>query len=161
MPLYLIGLSILFALVCFFVGRSLLAYKSRRWPFVMGSFTDVQFEKVDDVRYPCYELRVQYRYTVDGKEYTGKCIGARCPMVSYHIPSKTLRGVLKILRPGYDPMPQCPYRVEDSVRVYFDPEDPRSAALDPGMNAFVKQNIVFGIIIVLLIVLAWVFDLGR
>jgi len=119
-----ITMGIIFALiggVMFFVfALPPLQYSnsSKSWPTVQGTVTksEVKVWRRDSNTH--YQPDIAYTYTVDGKKYTSSMITVGDPPLDNNV-TKAKRL-------------QAEYPVGKEVVVYYDPELPESAALQPG-----------------------------
>jgi hypothetical protein len=94
-------------------------WASRSWPTVRGLVTGSTVSADDSDDITLYRASVTYEYTVDGRQYVGSQI--------------------RFFDEGYsDPQPArdkaVQYPVGASVDVYYSPEDPSSAVLEPGAS---------------------------
>ena len=122
--------SILFAMIFTVVGY--LAYKyitqpmareakaSSEWPCTKGTIisSELKKEKNSDGKY-MYTASILYRYEVAGKQYSSTTVSAVDGSTS--VASKVKSKLRK-------------YPEESKVDVFFDPEFPDSAMLEPGMS---------------------------
>ncbi len=97
-----------------------IAAASRGWPAVAGR-VEVSKARANrpDNGMPGYRYVVVYRYTVDGEEWDGDMVAAGKLFYA------TRRWVEQRL---------APYPVGARVTVYYDPEDPETAVLEPGWS---------------------------
>lgn len=129
--------TLIFAAV-FFVG-GLMAYQhitkpmaeeaeaSKEWPSVEGTVTQSELNKSrDNDGNDMYSADIQYKYSVDGKEYTDGSIQTMDGSTS--MKSSVKKTVKK-------------YAVGTQVQVYYDPEFPNTAVLEPG------TSLLFGILL--------------
>lgn len=129
--------TLIFAGIFFMAG--LLAYQhltkplaeeaeaSEEWPSVEGIVTHSELNKSrDSDGKDMYSANIQYRYSVDGKEYTDGSIQTMDGSTS--MKSSVKKTVKK-------------YAVGTQVRVYYDPEFPNTAVLEPG------TSLMFGILL--------------
>lgn len=106
-------------------GRQLLrGLKSRTWPTAEGTVQDARLQthqsrdEEGDVT-TTYEALIQYRYSVSGQEYHG----SRRTFSDVRTSSRSrTEKVLERYPPG------------GSVRVYYDPADPSTSVLEPGVG---------------------------
>jgi hypothetical protein len=94
-------------------------WASRSWPTVPGLVTGSTVRADDSDDLPEYRVSVTYEYSVDGRQYVGRHIGI-------------LDEVYSDSQPARDEAAQYP--VGASVDVYYSPEDPSSAVLEPGVS---------------------------
>jgi len=94
---------------------------SRSWPSVPGTITrsEVNIWRSDSKTH--YQPDIAYAYFIDGKKYTSSKITVGDPPLDNNVtPAKRL---------------QAEYPVGKEVVVYYDPELPESAALQPGTKS--------------------------
>jgi len=121
-----ITLGIIFALVgaaiFFFFALPPLQYanSSKSWPTVQGTVTRSEIDVWSSDGRTHYEPKIAYNYIVDGKKYTSSQIKAGDPA-----PDNNVTNAKRL---------QAEYPVDSEVTVYYDPELPESAALQPGSN---------------------------
>lgn len=144
--------TLVFAVV-FFVG-GLMAYQyltkpiaeeaeaAKEWPTTPGFITLSELNKTrNNEGKDMYSASVQYDYTVDGKMYN--CSGIRTLDGSTSSKSSVKKTLKK-------------YAKGTSVMVYYDPEFPNSAVLEPGtgllLGMLLKLPLLFCIISVLMVV---------
>jgi hypothetical protein len=105
-----------FALWCWFLWLSI---QSRRWPTAPAELIAAEVETPWSSEGSTYEAAVQYRYTVDGKQY----IGNRVHLVGYGSPSR--KSAAKLVE-----QLQARAASEDGFHIYYDPrKHSRSVAL--------------------------------
>jgi hypothetical protein len=121
----LIGLLFLLSIIGFGLWLSgsniwgvWVAMRSRSWPFATGviSSSDVceSYSKNGTQYYPC----IQYRYYVNGKALDGDQIYGVHRQPGDYYPALDLANI---------------YSVGSQVNVYYDPEAPETACLEPGV----------------------------
>jgi len=121
-----IALGIIFVLVSsavfFFFALPPLQYSnsSKSWPTVQGIVTRSEIDVWSSDGRTHYEPKIAYYYIVDGKKYTSSQIKAGDP-----VPDNNVTNAKRL---------QAEYPVNSEVTVYYDPELPESAALQPGSN---------------------------
>jgi len=121
-----ITLGTIFALVgaaiFFFFALPPLQYSnsSKSWPIVQGIVTRSEIDVWSSNGRTHYEPKIAYTYIVDGKKYTSSQIEAGDPA-----PDNNVTHAKRL---------QAEYPVDSEVTVYYDPELPESAALQPGSN---------------------------
>ncbi|WP_346854458.1 DUF3592 domain-containing protein [uncultured Draconibacterium sp.] len=143
--------TLLFACVFFVAG--FLAYQhltkpiaeeaeaSKSWPQVQGviSFSELNKTRDSDGN-DMYSASVQYSYSVDGKEYSGSNI-------------RTVDGQTSVK--GSVKKTLKKYETGTSVSVYYDPEFPNTAVLEPGtgflFGMLLKLPLLFCIVSVLMV----------
>lgn len=132
--------AVLFPLVFLVIGIGVLlwtgwdvvsALRSRRWPQVDGTIvvSDLQRSKDSEGGF-MYRPEVTYRYSIDGKEYTG---------------SRTRYGdwlQLSWSKPAVKTVRR--YAVGTAVAVRYDPRDPEDSVLEPGVHGVLFGCLVFG-----------------
>jgi hypothetical protein len=116
------GISISIAGIIAFIYiayTSVLGYKSQYWPMTSGVLIATNDSK--SIRSNDYTINVEYQYTVKGIPYTGT-------RISY--PNRAVSGednfnaeIRKLVS-------------HPSLSVYYDPENPERACLEPGMDGF-------------------------
>jgi hypothetical protein len=122
------------------MGRSvLLGRKSSAWPTVGGTILQSGIETVqstddDGSTSTTYGVNLQYQFSVAGQQYQGT------RRTFTEMRTSSFRRTQKILE-GF---PQG-----GSVTVYYDPEDPSSCVLEPGVNAAIYIFLAFAAILVL------------
>ncbi len=122
-----------------------LSRRSRTWPTVHGVVTYSRVVTVPSTRYSLpYQARIGYRYKVGERSYiaTGVSLNAGAYRSRSEAEEVTTR-----------------YPVGKQVTVYYDPEDPVTAVLEPGggldLSALVGVTGVLGLLIALWIWYAW------
>ena len=119
--------------------RELLALRrgkqSELWPYTEGIITHARARQIGDIHSTQYRLSVRYEYEVDGKRYTSR---------RYAFGTRYITG----FRNAQETAAQ--YRDQGQVTVYYNPENPRHAALEPGIawDSFV----ILGVGLVLLVI---------
>jgi hypothetical protein len=125
------GRLLLLALAMFAVGIILAvwggrqvfeAYNSKNWPTTEGTITSSYVHKregspSDKNKQPTYHVKINYEYTVDGTRYTGERI---------RFTDNADRGRDKAKGLADE------YFADQTVTVYYNPEDPGIAILKPG-----------------------------
>jgi hypothetical protein len=115
-----LGLVVLLAGLWLTLKPLRIGFASRNWPDVVGKI--IESGKVsagtDDGGEPLFNARVIYRYAVGGCEYQGSMI-------------RTLPSVF-----GTEYVQQVPelYPVGSEVIVFYDPSDPQTSILEPGVS---------------------------
>lgn len=99
--------------------RKLMAKASSAWPQAPGIVTAAEKTKVAWRTQPL----VTYSYEVEGKAYSSKRIS--CSDV---VPPADTDAIL------------ARYPVQQAVAVYYNPDDPVTAVLEPGPNAYLSRN---------------------
>jgi len=123
----------------FFLGHA-----SEKWPTTKGSIelsqlgTGTKRQRVGpDRRY--YYPQIRYRYRVGMREYVSERISAN---------SVFILGARDLSDFKSDPAEAravvARYPGGSTVRVFYDPDDPRDALLEPGPTSSAQQKIVFG-----------------
>ncbi len=140
-------LPIVFMVIGFFgaiAGAGLLVtgIASRRWPHVAGEITlsraDYEVRERDGVTSTDYSPTVEYRYSVDGREYHGNEINVRGHGTS-------LSEVQAIL---------AKYPAGRAVNVYYNPARPAEALLEPGASWSTALVLLASIAFIVLAILA-------
>lgn len=105
-----------------------LGWRTTRWPRVSGELLDAR--RVAGARGTT--LRVRYRYVVGGREYVGErqAIGGAAPFAT---PEEAGEEVRRRHRPG------------SAVSVFYDPADPSSAVLEPGVGFLSYVGAILGL----------------
>ncbi|MFO7883628.1 MAG: DUF3592 domain-containing protein [Desulfobacteraceae bacterium] len=93
--------------------------KNASWPTVKGKMIHSRPVPTKVNKSTEYRLAVKYRYSVDGKTYTGDCITSSDGF------QKTRKEAYKILKK---------YPVGGEVTVYYSPSDPGYSVLKTGAN---------------------------
>lgn len=129
-----LGVGLLFALigggVGFFIGKPILdnAKASESWPSVPGKVIESELERRRNDGKTTYSAVIVYQYTVDGQQL-------ECDDVWFGQYSTSDRSEInRIVRQ---------YPVGQQVDVYYSPNDPATAVLQPGVTA--SSYLVFGI----------------
>jgi hypothetical protein len=122
----LVGALIVFGLILggFGLFRYDIGKKSADWPSTAGKITYSRSESRRVDKQTRYSPTVKYTYQAAGRRYVGSRISAS------DMHQKSLSGADKILRK---------YPTGGRVTVYYNPDDPAVAVLEPGMpkNVFV------------------------
>lgn len=117
--------------VGFYIGKPILdkAKASTNWPTVDGKVIESKLKRRKKSREKdTYEAVVIYQYEVDGESFEGDSVWAG------QYSSSSRSSMQKIV---------SQYRVGADVSVYYSPDDPYEAVLQPG--AFASSYMVFGI----------------
>lgn len=149
---------------CIVAGLSMrrteqLAHASKVWPSVRGEIlesasVDYASGATDRPRINKPIARVRYRYTVDGVTYQGDRLTVNNELASSQVGSGADANVLR----------SHWYREGDSVQVYYDPNKPSFAVLDPGVLyrngmswAFLMAFVLacFGTWLLVMVIRAW------
>ena len=122
---YIIAIGIS-AVILIYIGSDILkAQKSRSWPTASGTVQDSGMESHQsrdedgDIK-TTYGATIQYKYTVDGQEFVGD------RRTFSNVRTSSVRNTEKILER---------YPLGSSVDVFYDPDDPSSSVLEPGVGA--------------------------
>lgn len=95
--------------------------RSRNWPTVPGIVMDSQVTSYyDDEGDRMYGVAIMYRYEVDGLEFTS---------------ARRTFGEFNSSNQGRAQRIVAQYLTGSNVQVYYDPDDPSEAVLEPGTNA--------------------------
>ncbi|MEM6409451.1 MAG: DUF3592 domain-containing protein [Pseudomonadota bacterium] len=107
------------------LGQMMLSNESKSWPSVTGTIVSAGFETRGTGQTYGRTAFVQYRYTVDNKQYFGDLI-AFGPTPNFNVD-----GTVELARNRA--IKELATRIGGSdVTVYYDPEDPKIAVLLPG-----------------------------
>jgi hypothetical protein len=132
-PIAIIGVAL------FLLVHELLSLRrgkqSEFWPETEGTIIHARTRQIGDIHSTQHRLSVHYEYVVGGKRYTSR---------RYAFGTRYITG----LRAAQETAAQ--YRDEEGVKVYYNPENPRQAALEPGIawDSFV----ILGVGLVLLFI---------
>ncbi len=91
----------------------------RQWPTTEGEILETWVSERSDSENDEYVPAVRYRYTVAGQTYTGERLRAA------PVSAGTRRGAEQML---------APYFKGAVVRVYYNPQNPAEAVLEPGVT---------------------------
>jgi hypothetical protein len=95
--------------------------RSRHWPIVPGVVLDSQVNSyTDDEGTRMYGVAITYRYEVDGYEFSG---------------NRRTFGEFNSNNRGRAERIVAQYLPGSDVQVYYDPDDPTKAVLEPGTNS--------------------------
>ena len=136
-PVFMIVILLTFGLIFGGVGlyRYNLGKKSVTWPAVKGKMTHARAVPTTVNKQQEYQLSVKYRYTVDGKSYTGERVTVSD---NYQKTRSLANEVLK------------KYPVGGEVSVYYNPANPGSSVLKTGMNKNVSLPLGIAVVCFLL-----------
>jgi len=125
-PVIMVVVLLAFGLIIGGVGlhRYNLGKKSASWPAVKGKMTFARAVPTTGNTSKEYRLSVKYKYTVDGKSYTGERVTASD---NYQKTRSLAMNVLK------------KYPVGGEVSVYYSPDNPASSVLKTGANKNVSM----------------------
>ena len=84
---------------------------------------------IPSCKYNCYKPKVVYEYQVMSQKYTGE-------RITFGAMSTTRMGATKVVQ-------QYPAGMQ--VTVFYDPETPNQAVLDPGTGSGLWIGIIFGV----------------
>ena len=147
LSLFLYGL-LGFGMLLFLFGIRFVnaAAASTDWPSVEGEIEAAYVRRWGSVAHPAFTRRqrdrevryyntVTYRYTVDGVPYTSDrfALGDGSRIDDEYDTEEEARAAM-------------PYRTGERVEVFFDPEDPSSAVLDPGIGGSTYVPIGLGLL---------------
>lgn len=108
--------------------------RSKNWPTALGVVTDAQVSMhYDDEGTRMYKPEVAYRYDADGLEYNGN----KRTFGEYS--SSNRRRAEKIVGQ---------YRPGSQVQVYYNPEDPGVAVLEPGTSWVLAIFLLFPVVFI-------------
>ncbi len=122
---YIIAIGISAVILIKFGSDIFKAQKSRSWPTAPGTVLGSRMESSQsrdedgDIR-TTYGATIQYKYLVDGQEFQGD------RRTFSNVRTSSVRNTQKIL---------ARYPSGGSVDVYYDPDDPSSSVLEPGVGA--------------------------
>jgi hypothetical protein len=122
---YIIAAGISAVILIKFGSDILKAQKSRSWPTASGTVLDSGMEahqsrdEDGDIK-TTYGATIQYKYLVDGQEFQGN------RRTFSNVRTSSVRNTEKILER---------YPLGSSVDVFYDPDDPSSSVLEPGVGA--------------------------
>lgn len=136
---YIIAIAISVVLLIKFGVDIRKGYKSRNWPIAEGTVLDSSMEahqsrdEDGDIR-TTYGVTIQFKYLVDGQEFQGN------RRTFSNVRTSSARRTEKILE-RYPP--------GGSVSVYYDPDDPPSSVLEPGVGSvtYVLLIVVIGFLV--------------
>ena len=135
----LIALGITIAIRGFWTARS--AHAARGWPRTTGVVTSCRRKECRDAEgRRTFKEVISYRFDVDGDEVIGRraCFGdCWATNVGFFVQRVMSR-----------------YPAGSEVSVRYNPANPRDAVLEPGMNPLLVQNILIGVLLVALGVVA-------
>lgn len=106
------------------------AKKSLHWPSTSGVVVTSRIDQQDDDLLPC----IEFRYHVNGKEHTGKIGFSRDITPTQEFCNRYLARFPK----------------DQSVTVFYDPEDAMNATLEPGLKKGDSMLLIIGVITLLL-----------
>ena len=125
----ILGLAILAAGLLLMRKRLIMGLRSQSWPATNGVVISAERvfsgTSVEDGE-PTYNVKVEYSYMVDGREYHGDLIE---PLPSLKSAEQAAR-VVDRYRPGAE------------VEIFFDPADPSQSLLVPGLDGVMKIFLV-------------------
>ena len=132
---FLLRLSIGFALLAvalfliwFFRHAMRRAAESAHWPIAEGSVIATSMKVIADSEQPRFRPLVEYAYRVGGRDY-------RCSRIQWggliDLPSRS--AAAKVV--GH-------YQTGKSIKVYYDPRQPRVAVLQPGHAARINNSVM-------------------
>jgi len=122
---YIIAAGISAVILIKFGSDILKTQKSRSWPTASGTILDSSMEahhnrdEDGDIK-TTYGASIQYKYLVDGQEFQGN------RRTFTNVRTSSVRNTEKILER---------YPLGSSVDVFYDPDDPSSSVLEPGVGA--------------------------
>jgi len=116
------------------------AKASVSWPSVQGVVNVSQVERQEPTRRVSYRAHVEYSYAVNDQQYTGRRLRLNDARSTQQSAAQAI-----VDR----------YRVGSPVTVFYDPTDPKSAALEVGVSA--RSYLYFAIALGLLVlaVVSW------
>ena len=98
---------------------------SETWPTTTGIITNSDIRQTESDGTKMYAAVINYDFTVDNKSYSGD----RITLTSGNSSTSSIREVKKELQA---------YPTGANVKVYYDPELPNNAILEPGADFFTK-----------------------
>jgi len=98
---------------------------SETWPTTTGLITNSNIQQSESDGTTMYAAKINYDFTVDNKSYSGD----RITLTSGNSTTSSIREVKKELQA---------YPTGTNVKVYYDPELPNNAVLQPGADFFTK-----------------------
>ncbi|MRT93133.1 DUF3592 domain-containing protein [Ancylomarina sp. 16SWW S1-10-2] len=98
---------------------------SETWPTTTGIITNSDIRQSESDGTTMYAAVINYDFTVDNKSYSGD----RITLTSGNSSTSSIREVKKDLQA---------YPTGANVKVYYDPELPNNAILEPGADFFTK-----------------------
>ena len=132
-PVILI-LLIISGLIAFFIVLKIknTAIKSKKWPSVEGV---IEFSNWQTVGEP-FDVKpwVRFKYSVNGKEYISNKLSLWWSSRRYLAGKNTMNKI------------QADYPVGKSVKVFYDPANPRMGILYTGLNTFSNASIYFWLV---------------
>ena len=153
--IFLIIASILLSLGIWLTRSGIRGIKSARasmyWPATLGKMvmSTVREEKPLEVRFederprPEYRAILQYTYSIGGKNYVGNHRMPNDDLIAYRTPEKAKASLAN-------------YPVDKNVQVYYDPEKPQNAVLEPGKAGPAWRGLTGGILcLVLTLIPIW------
>lgn len=99
------------------------AKASETWPAIQGEITYSDIRESESDGTTMYSAEINYYFTVENKSYSGN----RISLTSGNSSTSSLREVKKDLQK---------YPVGADVTIYYDPELPNNAVLEPGADLF-------------------------
>ena len=113
--------------------------QTTQWPAVEGVVTSVGVEKTrksasnigkgNGPKVTFYKPRITYSYEIQGKSFIGK-------QVQYGMAKR--QRVKLVAQQDI-----CAYSVHQTVRVYYDPNEPKESVLQIGLHPFWKNRLLF------------------
>ncbi len=134
------SISTLFILIFVVVGLGIAAFGARSliharasstWPHVPGEIKHSEINQSSDSDGTSYSPLVRYSYSVSGQSFTGEriCFGLAKMSAGYQFAQAYIER----------------YRVGSAVLVYYDPTQPSSSVLEPGISKRAFMPIAFGL----------------
>jgi hypothetical protein len=147
---YFLGFLFLtiFSIGCFWIGMNFIqdASQAQDWPTTDGVITYSAVDSHSSHDGNLYAPNVQYTYTVNGVKYSSNGI---------------IFGTISTSDGGYANEMVNRYYVGKTVTVYYNPENPSDALLEPGIMWIYYLPIVFGLILLLIGIVLLIFVIKR
>ena len=158
----LLMVIILALLVCMLLGHCIAGiykaisdqingYRSQAWPDTTGKIIFADVKRVSDGEGgDLYKPDVRYRYQVKGKPYQGRRITFKLQNPLENMFGRDQRRSAEIVKK---------YAIGREVVVYYQPNRPKRATLEPGQSSsallLLQVGFLAGIVFLILLVFAW------
>lgn len=158
----LLSLFILALLVCLLLVRCIAGiykaisdqingYRSQSWPSTTGTIIFADVKRVSDGEgNDLYKPDVRYRYQVNDKQYHSRRITFKLQNPLENMFGRDQRRAAEIVRQ---------YAIGREVTVYYQPNRPKRATLEPGHSSIslmlLQVGFLAGIVFLILLVFAW------
>ncbi len=124
------------------------AWGSKAWPSTPGEIVSVTIEEQKPIsehdRHPTYRPIVAYSYSIGGKSFGGQHRKFNDDVIVYGSEEKAQAAIAQ-------------YPVGQKVKVYYEPDNPRNAVLEPGKAGPAWRTLSAGILcLVLGIIPIWI-----